>query len=148
MAFKDWFKSLFTKRLPAETQAQEELDKVFDEGSTSAENAAFVEQLKDDNPVYDSSKSFVQKLNDLVVDYQKVESGIETTTGHRTYSDEDIMRIVLGYKLEREGISGIQAIELVKSISGIVMEQPFSWPVLYARDGKTSRRSSSVITSY
>ena len=145
MTFGEWFKSLFNKRLPESTQTQKEVDEIFETASTSIENAAFVEQLRDDNPVYDGSKSFVQKLNDLVVKYQMVESGIEN--GQKTYSDEDIMKVVLGARLERLGVSGIQALEWMKSINRISIEQPFSWPVLYARDGKTSRRSSGVITS-
>jgi len=130
--------SLFNKKLPEAEQAQKEIDKVLNDEGTSAQNSAFAETLKDDNLVYSTDKSFTQKLNDLVVMYQKIESGLDSRTGHREFSDEDIMKIVLGSKLEKLGISGVQALDWIKGIGKIAEEPPFSWPVHYLRDGKTA----------
>jgi len=136
--FNNKFNGIFRKKLAEAEQVQKEIDKVLDEGETSTSNNAFAEKLKDDNPVYDSSKSFVQKFNDLVVAYQRVESNLDSDSELRKYSDEDVIKIALGARLERLGVSGVQALEWIKRINRIDEEQPLLWPVRYSRDGKTT----------
>ena len=143
MTLKEWlynkFGALFRKRINSGAQVEEEIEKLLENGNGPT-NEGFIEKLKDENPVTDPSKSFTEKFDELVTKFQREESGLapeSSDANEKSYSKEDVLKIILGATLERLNVSKMQALELIKGISRVDLAQPLLWPVKYIRDDKT-----------
>ena len=143
----NFLKKVFRKKLPEAENLEKELKDIETATeNTSSQNSSFAESLRDDNDL----KSYEDKLRDIIEKYQRYESGVEERSKEeisKIHSKDDVLKTVLGAVLERKGVARAQIIRWFGDLTKVGSFQPILWPVVYAKESRTIRRSTNIDTN-